>query len=281
MGAITMTPKIGAVGIFYGTSPSHQPKGLAALLYGGTLLATAKRDFGSFRHQLQPYLNYIGISDPTVSSDEHYIFSMQDGYQRLNQIQLGLRNTFFSAGGNTALNADLFINAFLKESAIPQLVQKGYLSIGWHLPTVDFSFDNCWNFENQVFDFSNTRLKWTVNENVALALDFRYRSRYDWRKADHESFILDVYRKESELLASPLSDRRFIILSNLFIRLTPFWECHFQSHQGFLRKNNEPYNEFKIDLFTWISSSWKLRLSFDHTVFDNRVSCGLELIKKE
>ena len=280
-GSLTATPRIGGIGIFYGTSPSHQPKGLAALLYGGTLLATARRDFDTFRHQLQPYINYTGISDPTVSSSKHYIFSIQDGYQRLNQMQVGIRNSFFSKGGNASFNADLFANAFFKESAIPQVIPKLYLLLGCTLPSFELSFYNCWNFENQVLDFSNTRLRWTANENVAFALDFRYRSPYDWRKADHESFILDVYRTEPELLNSPLSDRRFTILSNLFVRLTPFWECHFQSHQGFLRKNNEPYTEFKIDLFTWISSSWKVRLSFDHTIFDDRVSCGLELIKKE
>jgi hypothetical protein len=126
-----------------------------------------------------------------------------------------------------------------------------------------------------------------VNENVAFTFDLRYRSRYDWRKSDHENFILDVTRSESELLDSPLSDQRLTILTHAFFRLTPFWECQLESHHGFLRETqdyNPPrkhlYNEFKIDLFTWLSTNWKLRLTYSHTILDDRVTAGLSLIKK-
>ena len=39
-------------------------------------------------------------------------------------------------------------------------------------------------------------------------------------------------------------------------------------------------NEFKIDLFTWLSMNWKLRLSYSHTIKDDRVTAGISLVKK-
>jgi hypothetical protein len=283
LGPLIVTPRIGAIGIFYGSSQNHDPQGLASLIYGGSVYGAASRDFSHYRHVIKPYANYYGLTQPTVSPDHHYIFSIQDGYDRINQFQVGIRNSLFSRKRLTVeptFMVDLYANAFFKDPVIPQLLPKLYLFLGWHLPTLAFSFHQAWNFQNQVLDFSNSRLQWTVNENVALALELRYRSPYDWRKADHENFILDVTRSESELLLSPLSDQRMTVLTHAFIRLTPFWECHLQSHHGFLRKNQNPYNEFKIDLFTWISSGLKLRLSYSHTQKDDRVTGGVELVKK-
>lgn len=286
-GPLIVTPNIGAVAILYGTSESGQSKGLASLLYGGEAVASLYRDLDNYRHTIQPYLVYYGMSRPTVSSYDHYIFSIQDGYERINQLKIGLKNSMISKNRDNAFTADLFANAFFFEKKIPLTFPKMYLLLGWNDPSVELTFQNCWNFWHQVLDFSNTRLRWTLNENAALTFDIRYRSRYDWRKADHDSFIVDVSRSESELLDSPLSDQRLAFLTEAFFRLTPFWECRLQSHHGFLREgqDNNParkhlYNEFKIDLFTWLSSNWKLRLSYSHTIKDDRVTAGLSLIKK-
>ena len=56
--------------------------------------------------------------------------------------------------------------------------------------------------------------------------------------------------------------------------------CHIQSHHGFYRLNEKPYNEIKVDFFTWISASFKVRLSYSHTDKDDRVTAGISLIKK-
>ena len=289
-GPLTVTPRIGAIGILYGTSASGSSKGLAALEYGGSASMQAVGDFEKMRHVIQPYANYYGLSRPTVSPNSHYIFSIHDGYQRLNQLEVGVRNSLFSKdrpASEACFVADLYANAFFAEKKIPPAIPKLYLWLGWQFPNVEFSFHNAWNFWHQVLDFSNTRLRLTINENAAFTVDLRYRSRYDWRKADHENFIVDVSRSESELLDSPLSDQRLSLLTHAFFRLTPFWECHLQTHHGYLRepqKNNPPrdhvYNEFKVDLFTWLSINWKLRLSYSHTIKDDRVTAGLSLIKK-
>jgi len=287
-GALTFTPQLGGIGIFYGNSPSSQAKWFGTLLYGAHVEARGMRQFSRYKHQIEPYAEYIGLSNPSVKPDNHYIFSIQDGYDRLNQLKAGVRNLLFSKrrpGKEPSFSADLYVNAFFADFAIPQVIPYGYLDLAWRTPSLHFTWQNAWNFRHETVQHSNARLLWTVNENIAFSLEGRYRSRYDWRKADHESYILDVSRSESELLLSPLSDRRITFLTNAFIRITPFWECHIQSHHGFFRLNENPFNEIKVDLYTWISSVLKLRLSYKYTDytrpnFPHHFSANLELVKK-
>ena len=112
-----------------------------------------------------------------------------------------------------------------------------------------------------------------------MSLEFRYRSSFDFRKANHENFILDVSRNQYELADSPISDKRNTILTHLYFRLNPFWACEIHSHHGWNRKLEPPYNEFKIDLYTMLSSSWKVRLSYQHNEVNDRFSWAVSLVK--
>lgn len=266
-GSFTFTPYIGGIGIFYGTSPSSNMKWLGVVSYGARAEARCIRHFERYKHQIQPYAEITGLSNPTVGPDSHYIFSIQDGYDRLDQFRIGTRNLLYSTGkkGEPFFIADVYANAFFQDRKMHTFLPYGYVDLIWRLPSLHITSENGWNFRNQVLQFSNARIQWTVNENVAISLEGRYRSRFDWRKADHDNFILDVSRSESQLLASPLSDQRVTFLTDLFIRFNPFWECRIQSHHGFLRLNEKPYNEIKIDLYTWITSCLKARLSFCHS----------------
>ena len=288
-GPLTLTPNLSGRAIFYGTSPSHQSKCLGFLGYGAKAHFHGQRQFERYKHVIEPYVEYKALTRPTVSPDAHYIFSIQDGYQKIQQIEIGTRNLLFSfrlPNKEASFTANLYENAFFSDPAIPQVVPRAYLWLSWRLPSVHATLHNCYNFRNHVWDFSNARLKWTVNENVAMSLEARYRSKFDWRKGDHENFILDVSRSENELLESPLSDRRVTLLSNVFIRLNPFWELQLESHHGFYRlyKNHiheKPYNEFKIHLYTRISSAWKLDFYYGYTLnshFDWNVN--VKLVKK-
>jgi hypothetical protein len=289
LGPLTVTPSLGGRAILYGTSPSHDAKYLGLLTYGARANLYGQRQFERYKHIIEPYFEYKALTRPTVSPDNHYIFSIQDGYQKLQQIEIGTRNLLFSNRRpckEASFTADLYANAFFSDPVIPQIFPRAYLFLSWRLPSVHLTWHNCYNFRNHVCDFSNALLKWTLSENVALTVEGRYRSKFDWRKADHENFILDVTRPQSELLESPLSDRRVMVLTNLFWRITPFWELQFESHHGFYRlyKNSiheKPFTEFKVHLYTWISSSWKLHLYYGYTVknhFDWTVN--LQLVKK-
>lgn len=284
LGPLTLTPYAGIYGIFYTNSQNHHSKSLAVASYGADLNMKARRNFQNYKHIIEPYFSFSSLTHPTVSPDNHYIFSIQDGYNHINQFQAGIRSVLFSKrrpNSQASFTADLFVNAFTSDPTIPQFIPKLYLNLDWRLPSITLSMNNAWNFRHQVLDHSNTRFLWTINENVALALEARYRSQYDWRKADHQNFILDVTRFESDLLLSPLSDRRITLLTHLFIRFTPLWECHLQSHSGLYRLDQKPYNEIKVDLFTWISAACKIRLSLTRVAKFNKIrpSVGLSFYK--
>ena len=283
LGALVLTPQLGGTAIFYTTSQAHKSRELALLNYGLRAHLRAYRGFSTVKHVLEPYLEYKALTRPTVPPDDHYIFSIQDGYEKLQQVRLGVRNLLFSKKRlkeDAFFTADFYANAFFSDPVIPQMIPRLYLYLGWQYPSVHYSFYNAWNFQNKTLNTSIARCKWTINENIALTLEGRYRSKFDWRKADQDNFVLDVTRSQQELLSSPLSDRRITFLANLYFRLSPFWECHIQSHHGFFREDEKPYNEVKVDFFTWLSSAWKLRISYSHTDKDDRVTAGLSLIKK-
>ena len=288
MKALTITPHLAGRAILYGTSPSHQSKCLGLLSYGVKTHMYGQRQFPRYKHVIEPYIDYNALTRPTIEPDSHYIFSIQDGYHKIQQVEVGIRNLLFSKKRickEASFEANIYANAFFSDPVIPQVVPRAYLWLGWRLPSINLTLHNCYNIRNKIWDFSNSTLRWTVNENVAVAFDARYRSKYDWRKSDHENFILDVTRSESELLSSPLSDRRITLLSNLFIRLNPFWTLKFESHHGFYRLTKgikeKSYNEFKVHLYTWLSSSWRLHFYYGYTLnnhFDWNIN--IQLVKK-
>ena len=278
--SLKITPFVGAIGIYYNKSQLDKSAGLGILKYGADINSRLSRRFSCFKHAIEPYFFYHGLSRPTVAINQHFIFSIDDGYTRINQLQLGFRNLFYDLKScNLFFRFNLYANAFFSDIDIPQKIPKLYLDLEWIYPRLEINFQNAWNFRHQVLDYSNFQISWTINRFAAFKLNFLYRSRYDWRKANHRNFILDVTRNESELLISPISDRRITLLTDLFFRFSPYWSCHFQSHHGWHRLNQPPYNEFKVDLFTLISSSWRVKFSYWHTETDDRFNVGIDLIK--
>ncbi len=283
LGHFLLNPYVGVVGIYYTNSPLNRPMGFGLIKFGFLSKFELHRLFSHYKHVIQPYLGFDGYSRPTSDVDKHYIFSIQDGYNEQNLIKIGVKNLLFSRMHPRVLPSfytDLYANAFFNEHTIPRFIPKFYLTFGWNLPSLAITSTNGWNVWHHRLDFANLRTEWTINQDAAMTFELRYRSKFDWRKADHENFFVDVTRHEDELLASPLSDQRITILSRFFFRINPFWTAHIESHHGFMRKGQPPYTEFKIDLFTWIATHWKLRLSYLHTQRDDRVSAGFELVKK-
>ncbi len=281
--SFTFTPFIGVHGIYYNNNPLNSASvGQGLILYGGKFNTHIYRKFKRHKHIIEPYLVYKGISTPTRKVDQYYVFSIQDGYNRLNQMQIGLKNQIFSIAKNKSmpsLDIDLYTNLFFASNTIPSTIPKVYLDLKWNLPSLYFLTQTAWNIHYNILDFSNLRLGWTVNRDVAFTLEFRYRSPYDWRKANHDNFILDVSRTEDTLRDSPISDKRNTILTHAFLRLNPYWTCHIESHHGWNRYKEPFYNEYKFDLFTMLSTSWKVRLSYQHTTTDDRFSGAIFLIK--
>ena len=278
----TLTPSIGVSGIFYSNNPAHHPIGQGVFTYGFKGETLFYKNYGHFRHLSEPYLQFQGLTSPTAALSHHFYFDLADGYDQLNQLRLGWRNSFFNYKQSCFLPSiftDLYTYGFFSNRAFAQTFPKAYFTAGWNRPSYNVKGNICWNNEEHVWDFTNVSTDITVNEDIAFGLEFRHRSRFDWRKADHFNFILDVARPISELLKSPLSDGRNTFLARLFVRLSPQWTCHVETRHGWGRKHEPSYNAGKIDLFTMISCSWRLRLSYERMPNDNRFSSSISLVK--
>ena len=177
------------------------------------------------------------------------------------------------------LFADLYTYAYFGNRAFSHLFPKYYLDLGWQHPSFTIKSQIAWNAQQQVWDFTNVITEWTINRDFAFAVEFRHRSKYDWRKGNHENFILDVARPIDELLNSPLSDARNTLLSRFFFRLTPKWTCQLQMRNGWARRDEPAFNTGKIDLFYMLTCSWRIRLSYERMPNDNRFSTSINLVK--
>jgi len=284
LGFITITPYIGVVGIYYGNTPSGiSADGLGLIRYGGSINSAIYKNYTSYKHLILPTISYNGYSTPTISVNNHFILSDQDGYNRINECSFGIDNQWFLRDkpvGFASYDFNVYAKAFLGESKIKNTVPYLFCDFTTRLNSWSLALYNSWNFWNHTLNYSVAQFGWTINENIAFTLEFRYRSRYYWRKADHFNYFLEQTRPQQDLLLSPLSDKRNTLLTNIFVRLTPTWTCHFQSHHGWNRSTQPSYNEFKFDLTKWLSSSWKLYLSYEHTRTDDKVSLVLSLFSK-
>ncbi|HSW86923.1 MAG TPA: hypothetical protein VLG49_05430 [Rhabdochlamydiaceae bacterium] len=279
---LTITPHAGFIGIAYNNSPQHEARGQAILAYGGEILSRFSRAYAHLKHLIEPYAIYEGYTRPTVGLDKHFIFNIDDGYFLLDQLRLGVRNTLFSYRHSPFLGTvitDIYTYGFFDQRTYKKAFPKGYLDAEWNRTFYSLKGYFCWNFEEQVLDYSNIRADWTVSENFAFGLEFRHRSKFDWRKANHENFFLDVARTIPQLLASPLSDKRNTLLTRAQVRLSPKVTCHFESHHGWGRRKERRYNEEKVELFAMLPCNWRLKVAYQHMPNDNRFTGGVSLVK--
>ncbi|MCH9630814.1 MAG: LPS-assembly protein LptD [Chlamydiia bacterium] len=281
---VHFTPRGGFNGIIYSKNPQDRSVKQAVFKYGARLQTRFSRSFTRFKHVVIPYVDYTGLSKPSQDSEHVYIFDIQDGFHRLNQLQVGVDNLFYQKKLSSAFaptfTFDPYALAFLGDQTFHTFIPKAGINFGWSYPSFNIKCHGRWNFNNQVLDIGNVILNYTYNANFALSLEYRHRSKYDWRKDNHDDFIVDVTRSIPNLLDSPMSDGRNTLLARAEIKIAPKWFCQIQTHQGWGRRNQPGYTEAKIDIFTMLSSAWRLRLSFMHTTRADQVGVGLDLINK-
>lgn len=282
LGALNATPEVGAVSIVYGNSPQSTAKWLVLGKFGCTVNTHLYRQTDSFKHVITPYARYEYYTMPTVSPNGHYIFDIEDGWYRLNLLLLGISQSLCYKQKNGLITrqiyADFYTNLFLDTHTLPQIVPKVYADLTFNSsPFLKHSLHSGWDLIHNELDHFNLRTEWTVNADLAIAAEYRHRSAFDWRKADHTNFILDSFRSISRLRHSQLSDRRDTLLFHLFFRFHPCWAVELESRHGWNRFHEPTYNEFEIDLFGRLRSTWNFRLSYQHKEDDDRVSVYINM----
>lgn len=281
-GNVTLTPIVGANTALYGNSPARNSKflllGYAALKGNTSLYQT----FGNFKHVVNPYFEWEYLSMPTVNPDSHYIFDIQDGLWQLNSVKVGARQSLLMKNQCGAIkrlvDVDFYTYQFINSAPIPKL----FANINWRTHSnVKHSIYSAWDFNVNQIDHINFRNDWTVSNDCAVSFEWRHRSRYSWRKAVSNNFVLDSFRSTHSLLNSSVSDRRDTMLCHLFWRIHPLFAIEFESRHGWYRTTEPSYTEFEIDFLAKLRSHWNVKVSYVHTEADDRVAIYFSLDFKQ
>lgn len=276
-GSFTATPEAGFQSIFYGNSPSKNKQWLLLGVVGCDANSPFYRYYGPYKHVMEPYASYRCYTAPTVSPRQHYIFDIEDGWVRLNIVRFGMRHSFYSQSWNgnvqRDLFADIYANAFADVHTIPQTIPKAYTNIVWKASDfLRYTLGTAWDFEEQQLDHINLRIEWTLNSNFAFATEYRHRDAFDWRKANHDNFMVDAFHTIEEMRHSQMSDRRDTLLFHTYYRFYPNWALEYTSRHGWNRRTEPCYNEFELDLITTVYSAGQVRLSYQHREGEDRVA---------
>lgn len=278
---IAVTPNVGIIGIFYSNNPDHHPIGQGVLNYGCNVNTKLFNCYPKFKHVIEPYLDFQGYTTPLASTSEHFVFSIDDGYARLNLLRAGIRNNFYTRHFLPAFTAELYTYGFLNsDSSLHRIFPRTYLELTWRLPWLALQGTAAWNQAENVWDIANIAAQCTINEHLAFTCEFRHRSRFDWRKANHENFFLDSDRSLTNLLDSPLSDQRNTLLTNIQMRLSPTMTVNLQTHFGWGRLTEPGYSEIRAEMIKLIACNWQLKLGYRHIPNDPyQFSATVSLIK--
>ncbi|ADI38524.1 putative uncharacterized protein [Waddlia chondrophila 2032/99] len=276
-GAFTMTPEVGMTAIYYGNSKKRSDRWMAIGQFELDMRADLYRFYGDCKHVLTPYLRYQYYTFPTTSPDDHFIFDINDGWYRLNALRLGLLNNFYCKSSPCCiyrkLYLDLYTYAFFDTKTIEEIIPKTYARVIYNF-TDRMRHSNLfvWDFQHQIVDQFNSLLEWTINTTMAVALEYRHRSPYAWRKVDATNFILDSFRSVDDLEKTLLSDRRDTFLYHFYWKFHPTWAFAFQSRNGWNRKDEVGYKEFQVTLLGTFRSSWNVKMDYKHREHDDRFS---------
>ncbi len=279
-GPINFLPEAGLRGILYSNNPHQQPVGQAVLHYNFDTYTSLEKSYTNLLHTIEPYAHFSGYSSPTASPDDVYIFSIQDGLNHLSQLKLGLRNeltTLTEFSPLPALSTDLYAYNFFNTSVMSQLFPKIGLDTTANFSKLSLGSFLGWNTAQNLLDFANFKLGYTLNDYFAFTAEVRHRGDYYWRKNDYNNYLLDVTRATTDLYDSPLSDYRTTFRCKWQLQLSPLLTLRILNHVGW-RPNKPFYHESKVELQTIVSNSIRLRLTYMRTVRTNQYTFGVNLI---
>lgn len=270
LGPLCVTPSAEYIGIGYGQSPLGHAVWNSLGQLGAEATVKASRRFGrSLKHVVEPYTAYTYYTRPTLSFNDHYFFNIHDSYVKLNQLKWGLRNFLYYKPCEKMylpLFLDVYMYGFFNNTTIGSFLPKMYIELSSRWPSLYVQLWGGYNFQHRLLDSANASVAYTFNERLALSIGFRHRSRYDYRKANHDNFFLDVFRSQADLLASPLSDRRDVLLTSLYVRPHKRVILGFKSRTGWDRVSLPYYNEVFFTLTVLLPCNWKFHFTPRNTV---------------
>jgi hypothetical protein len=281
-GPLCVTPEAGTTAIYYGNSQKQSGRWMVIGLFNVDMHTDLYRCFGSDKHVISPYLRYQYYTYPTTPPKDHFIFDIEDGWYRLNALRFGVLNNFYTKTNPCCVYRsfllDVYAYAFFDTKTLRQTIPKGYIKSVYNFSQrMRHTNIIAWDFQHNILDHYNTLLEWTVNESIATAMEYRHRSRFDWRKVDKTNFIIDSYKSLEELEDSLLSDRRDTFLFHFYWQFHPTWALTFQSRNGWNRLEEPGYKEYQFAVLGTFRSSWHIKFAYKHRQNDDRFSVNFSV----
>ncbi|MCB1213160.1 MAG: hypothetical protein KDK40_02570, partial [Chlamydiia bacterium] len=192
------------ISIYYSDRPDNENEdknensgiGLTALKTATESSLTANRCFDcNLTHSLTPYLSFENIAAPTYKREKHYYFGIQDSWNPVRLVKLGLRQILSRrdplCGIRRILWGDLYAIHFFGNFSQVQDIPRIYTDLFVQpIPTWNQSIKVVWSTKHQALEDVRIRTEWTASADFALAAEFRTRSPFAWRKVDPNNFIL-------------------------------------------------------------------------------------------
>ncbi|MEG0036977.1 MAG: hypothetical protein RSB82_02240 [Victivallaceae bacterium] len=274
----SLSPGIEFIGIYYNKTPEGMPEQQLVGKYSLDYKWALMKKFSSGKHFVEPYVTCKGITHPQLKNNEHYIFSVRDAFNILHLFKSGFSSVFLNTQGVSLFNCDIgtltLWNNKTTGDLFPKIYVKGTLS---PTTTSKINLETEWITKKHTWDHWNISWKWAPGKNLAISSEFLHRSKYSWIKSDKSDFVLDVSRTEKELLQSPLSDARNLLLSKIFVRLHPGLSYKLFLRHGRREKDKPGYFEYQMTLVSKIFEHWCLETIYEHREADNRLFFLLQL----
>ncbi len=280
---LNMTPEIGGVSIYYGSSPKHGGERWMNIGYlGGEINSSFYRYFNSHKHVISPYVKYHYYSFPTYNPNKVYIFDIDDGWYHLSLMRVGFDQSLYKKMTNSSISRDLYLdvwtNLFFNTDTVHSVAPIAYAKCVYNAtPYLRQGITTGWDFREGILDHYNYLIEWTLSERLAVSTEYRYRSAFSWRKVDHNNFMLDSFVPVKELRDSQLSDRRDTLLLNFYYKFHPYWALLVNSRFGWDRPRQPQYKEYQINLLGTIRSTWHLQFFYRHREDEDRFSINFSV----
>lgn len=269
-GPLSISSSAEYIGIGYGQSIQKDALWSSLGHFSSRAFVTLSKSFSpKLKHTIEPYTRYDYYSRPTVSFREHYLFNTQDAYVKLNQLRWGIETALFYKPKEQIyqpLNLDVYSYGFFNNQTIGSFIPKMYLTLSSKWPNLNVELQSGYNLQHNQIDFAASRVAYTFSERFAISASYFHYSRYAYRKADLDSFFLDVFRPQAELLASPLSDPRDNLLTTLYFRPLDRVIFQFKSRTGWNQRLTPYYNEVFFTLTLLLPCNWRFHFTPRRTV---------------
>ena len=271
IGPLVCTPSVGVRDVYYSKSRDGSGVNNFAFNYGFESRMRFLKNYGGFTHSVCPFVDFEGIASRW--SDNTFIFQLDDAFGNINQVKCGLKNCFFTQNLGSSFDFDVGLCSVFGKKTI----SRPYIDCRYGVSQTELQGKIVFCDRKGGVDFVSSSIAHTVNEYFAFSTEVRYRGPYCLRKADKQNYLLDLTRKQSELVNSPLSDSNVAILTKCQMELPAMCVVQLQNYVGW-RDKLGIYNETKVDIKTVIYNMFQLKLSYSRTLGNNTLSAEISLI---